>query len=329
MEQFKGFRLTCLTVLFMDNNLQFSLAPMAGFTDLPFRRVCRRFGLYYAHTALIDAGALTYGNQESSSILARGADEPYLAVQLLGSIPEHIRVSAQLLRRMDFEALDFNMGCPVRKVLQRRAGAALMRDLENALTCLKILRDSTDKPLTVKTRILSETDPEPTLHFCQALAKIGIDGLTIHGRLASKVYSGPVAHAVIRAVREELKIPVSANGGIFSRADALRLAAETGCQRLMVARGAIGNPWIFRELLDEKQTKPSHREVCSLMFEHLEQMREFYGEERGMVIGRKIVQSYLVGRGYRRALRHQATQISSWQDFCQFHRLVSEEGCGG
>lgn len=312
----------------MSEELQFSLAPMAGYTDLPFRRICRRFGLYYAYTALIDAGALTYGNRENPLILARGEEEPWLAVQLLGSIPEDIRVSGGLLQAMDFDAIDFNMGCPVRKVMQRQAGAALMRNPENALTCLKILRDSTDKPLTVKTRILSETDPEPTLRFCEALAGIGIDGLTIHGRLAGKVYSGPVAHAVIKAVREALKIPVCANGGIFSRADALQLAAETGCQHLMVARGAIGNPWIFRELLNGDCTAPSHQEICEVMQEHLQQMRDFYGEERAMIIGRKIVQSYLVGRGYRRSLRHQAVHIATWQDFLEFHRLVAQEGNG-
>ena len=312
----------------MSSELQFSLAPMAGYTDLPFRRICRRFGLYYAYTALIDAGALTYGNRENPLILARGEEEPWLAVQLLGSIPEDIRVSGGLLQAMDFDAIDFNMGCPVRKVMQRQAGAALMRNPENALTCLKILRDSTDKPLTVKTRILSETDPEPTLRFCQALAGIGIDGLTIHGRLAGKVYSGPVAHAVIKAVREALKIPVCANGGIFSRADALQLAAETGCQHLMVARGAIGNPWIFRELQNGDCTAPSHQEICQVMHEHLQQMRDFYGEERAMIIGRKIVQSYLVGRGYRRSLRHQAVHIATWQDFLEFHRLVAQEGNG-
>jgi tRNA-dihydrouridine synthase B len=235
-------------------------------------------------------------------------------------------VSAGLLQAMDFDAVDFNMGCPVRKVMQRQAGAALMRNPDNALTCLKILRDSTDKPVTVKTRILSETDPEPTVRFCEALAGVGIDGLTIHGRLAGKVYSGPVAYSVIKAVREALKIPVCANGGIFSRADALRLAAETGCQRLMVARGAIGNPWIFQELQAEEYTPPSHQEICEVMHEHLQQMRDFYGEELAMVIGRKIVQSYLVGRGYRRSLRHQAVQICSWQDFQEFHRQVAEEG---
>jgi len=308
--------------------LQYIMAPMAGYTDLPFRRVCRKFGLHYAYTALIDAGALSHGNQENSLILARGEEEPYLAVQLLGSIEEDIRKATDILNRMNFEAMDFNMGCPVRKVLQRQAGAALMRDTEKAMSCLKIVRDHTNKPLTVKTRILSETDPEPTVRFCQALEGIGIDGLTIHGRLPGKVYSGPVAFAVIRAVREAVKIPVCGNGGIFSQADAEKLLAETGCQRLMIARGAIGNPWIFRELLEQDSNPPSHQEICSMMFFHLEQMRDFYGEERAMILGRKIVQSYLVGRGYRRSLRHQAVSIVSWQDFLEFHRQVTaEEPC--
>ncbi|NMA44115.1 MAG: tRNA-dihydrouridine synthase family protein [Oligosphaeraceae bacterium] len=302
--------------------LQYSLAPMAGYTDLPFRRMCRRFGLHYAHTPLITAGALVYGNPDANQTLYRGDDEPYLAAQLLGSVPADIKKAAAMLSRMHFDAIDFNMGCPVRKVIKTKAGAAMMRYQENALLCLKIIRESTEAPVTVKTRILSENDPEPSVEFCLALQSLGIDAITIHGRLAEKVYSGPVASHIIRAISENLRIPVCANGGVFTAAQALQLANDSACKRIMIARGAIGNPWLFHELVHGQPYLPSHEEVCEIMHEHLDGIRQLYGERKGMILGRKIVQGYLTGRGYRRNLRDQATKISTWGQFREFHSLV-------
>ena len=308
------------------SEMKYILAPMAEYTDLPFRRACRLSGLYYAHTALIDAGALAHGNPDSDTILKRGEEEKYLAVQLLGSIPEDIQKAAKILNKMDFDSVDFNMGCPVKKVLQRKAGAALMLLPEQALECLKKIRDIISGPLTVKTRILSEIDPEPTISFCQALEACGIQGLTIHGRLAEKFYSGPVAFDIIRAIRENLKIPVTANGGIFNLKDAEELAQKTGCAQLMVARGAIGNPWIFRELIQQNPTKPTHQEICATMRQHVSDMITLYGEQRGLIKARKIILSYLVGRQYRRRLRAEAVHISTQEDFINFYNAVKEEG---
>lgn len=304
------------------------LAPIAGYTDLPFRRMCRRFGAHFAHTALIDAGALVHGNPDNPLILRRGAEEPWLAVQLLGSIPADVRRAAEMLRDMPFDAVDFNMGCPVRKIIRRCAGAALMRHPELAFSCLEIIRAViADKPVTVKTRILDENDPEPTVVFCRELEKRGIDGLTLHGRLPSRMYAGPVATAVIRAVRASLRIPVTANGGVFAWGDAAELSGQTGCRRIMVARGAIGNPWIFRELLAGADLPPPpHEEVCQVMRDHLLEMVELYGETGAMINGRKIIHAYLVGRGYRRSLRAAAVSIRTLEQFDAFYRQVLAEG---
>ena len=298
------------------------LAPIAGYTDLPFRRACRKFGLFYAHTALIDSGALVYGNPDNRHILARGDEEQWLAVQLLGCIPEHLKIAAGMLNDMPFDAVDFNMGCPVRKIQQRGAGVELMRHREQALDCVRLVRNIIKGPFTVKMRILDSVDPEPTVKLAQDLEQIGIDGLTIHGRLASKVYSGPVAVEVIRAVRETLHIPVTANGGIFNRGDAEWLAEQTGCSSLMVARGAIGNPWIFRELIQGDDTPPTHREIMEEMQEHVGGMVEMYGEPQGMVLARKIILGYVCGRGYPRALRANVGQIATWGQFMDFCRQL-------
>ena len=298
--------------------MHYSLAPLAGYTDLPFRRICRAFGLNYASTALIDAGALAHGNPDSDFILHRGEDEPWLQVQLLGSLIQDLRLSVRLLRDgpWHFDALDFNMGCPVRKVLKRGAGAALPRTPEHALECLKMLRDEWPGPLTVKMRILDETCPDTTLAFAKQLQDIGIQGLAIHGRIAQRIYSGPVHAPIIRAVREHLSIPVTANGGVFSFQDALRLSQESNCTRIMVARGAIGNPWLFRELAAGKNLPPPPREeVLQVAEEHLAQMVTEYGEKPAMILGRKILCGYLHGRGFSHELKGQIVHITTWEDF--------------
>ncbi|MBO4620630.1 MAG: tRNA-dihydrouridine synthase family protein [Victivallales bacterium] len=294
-----------------------TLAPMAGYTDLPFRRVCRRYGLYYGTTALIDAGALVHGNPDNVAILHRGEEEEWLQVQLLGSIPTDIRTSTRILRDgpWHFDALNFNMGCPVRKVVKRLAGAALMNQPVRALECLKEMRDNWPGVLTVKMRILKEDTPEPTIQLAQQLEAIGVQGLAIHGRLARMLYSGPVHTQIIRAVRENVKIPVIANGGIFSLEDAQRLSQETGCERVMVARGTIGVPWIFRDIATGTILPVSQEELLDVMTEHVDQMVQEYGEKGAMILSRKIISSYLGGRGFPHELRAQVVNIATWQDF--------------
>lgn len=290
---------------------------MAGYTDLPFRRVCRRYGLYYGTTALIDAGALVHGNPDNVAILHRGEEEEWLQVQLLGSIPTDIRTSTRILRDgpWHFDALNFNMGCPVRKVVKRLAGAALMNQPVRALECLKEMRDNWPGVLTVKMRILKEDTPEPTIQLAQQLEAIGVQGLAIHGRLARMLYSGPVHTQIIRAVRENVKIPVIANGGIFSLEDAQRLSQETGCERVMVARGTIGVPWIFRDIATGTILPVSQEELLDVMTEHVDQMVQEYGEKGAMILSRKIISSYLGGRGFPHELRAQVVNIATWQDF--------------
>ncbi|MBP5639891.1 MAG: tRNA-dihydrouridine synthase family protein [Victivallales bacterium] len=297
------------------------LAPLAGYTDLPFRRVCRNQGLRYAYTALIDAGALVYGNRENPAILKRGDDEEWLGVQLLGSRLDFLEKAAPMLEAMEYDEFNFNMGCPVRKVMQRNAGAALLDVPEHALACIRLLRKLVKRPFTVKMRILSEDDVEATVEFCRQLESAGVDGLIIHGRMAARVYSGPVKIDVISAVREAVRIPVVANGGIFKLEDAVSLREGTGCERVMVARGAIGNPWIFRSLLSGGEYVPSRKEVLDVMAGHVSDMMELYGEEPGLVNARKIILGYMGGRGYfKRSLKLDVCKIrtsTQWHDFLE------------
>jgi tRNA-dihydrouridine synthase B len=206
-----------------------------------------------------------------------------------------------------------------------------MRHPALALECVKIIRDEWPGPFTVKTRILDESDPAPTVELVRSLYHVGVEGVTIHGRLAERIYAGPVHGDIIRAVREALPVPVTANGGIFSLADAQALAASSGCGRVMVARGAIGNPWLFRELFDGTAVVPTSHEVLDCAEEHLALMVDEYGERAAMILGRKILSSYICGRGFPHALRACVVRISTWREAKELLaqlRLASPDASG-
>jgi tRNA-dihydrouridine synthase B len=302
------------------------LAPLSGYTDEPFRREARQFGCRYAFTQLIDSCSVVYNSDKNERLLYRAADEPWLGIQMVGGDPEILGRAVELLKGHRFEVLDFNMGCPMPKVTKKNAGASLSHNQELALRCLDSLMRHSKMPVTAKIRIVSETDPEPTVKLARALEQSGIQALTIHGREWEKIYAGPVAVEVIRAVREALHIPVIANGGVFTRADGEWLRRETGCSRIMVARGAIGNPWLFRELADAEAPLPTHAEICQSMERQVAGMVEFYGEELAMRLSRKIILAYLAGRGYRRSRREMVTRLATWAEFEEFLKAVREEG---
>jgi tRNA-dihydrouridine synthase B len=213
------------------------------------------------------------------------------------------------------------------KITKKGAGAALGKNVTAAVRCLETLVAASRFPVTAKIRILSVKDPASTVEYALALEKTGIGALTVHGRILSQVYSGPVAAGVIRAVREALQIPVVANGGVVDRATAQALREETGCGRIMVARGAIGNPWIFRELEEPAWTgPPTHDEVCDILREHVLGMIELYGDKMGVIRSRKIIHAYLAGRGYRRSRRREASALETPARFEAFMKEVRAEG---
>ncbi len=314
-------------MLYREDNLL--LAPLCGYTDLPFRRVCRQQGCRYAFTPLVDAGSLIYNHDVNDLLLRRGADEPWLGVQVLGTCPEHIGKAVELIaaRHNYFDVIDLNLGCPVPKVVKKGAGAAMGRNLEAAVRSIEKMVAASPVPVTAKTRIVSETDPERTVRLALALEAAGIQALTLHGRILEMKYSGPVFGDMIRAVREAVRIPVIANGGVFNRQTADGLRERTGCSHLMVARGTIGNPWIFRELhAAAALSLPTHEEICAVMAEQVLGMAEYYGEEAGLRNARKVILAYLAGRGYASHFRAEASLVCTVVEFREFFARVSAAG---
>jgi tRNA-dihydrouridine synthase B len=293
------------------------LAPIAGLSDLPMRMACRKFGCKYAFTEMIDAGSLVFGNPKTMYLAKRGEQEDFLGVQLVGSDPETLKKAVEIVNHLHFDVLDFNLGCPAPKVAKKDEGIAFaLRRPDEAVKAVELLVKHAKIPVTVKTRIHSETDPELTVAFCKRLEETGIHALTLHGRIMKTFYSGPVFYDVIRAVRETLHIPVIANGGGLTPETCTPLLTETGCTRLMIARGALGNPWIFRELAGGDP--PTLKEFAVQLESHIRDMIDYYGYDLGFRVARKTVLEYLRGRGFPAPLRASVSTLAGWNTFETF-----------
>ena len=288
------------------------MAPIAGHTDIPFRRMIRRFGCRHAFTEMIDAGSLVFQGEKTLRLAQRGSDAGFLGIQLVGSDLPTLKRAAELINGMDFDVLDFNLGCPAPKVARKCEGIRFaLEDPDGAVRAFETLVSASRLPVTAKTRIQDESDPAPTVAFCRRLRDAGAKAITIHGRLMRNFYSGPVFYEIISAVRESLDIPVIANGGAMDGASFRTLLKETGCSAGMVARGALGNPWIFREIADPSAPPPDVAEFTETIRVYMEDMLDCYGPQFAYVVARKSLLEFLRGRGYPGALRASVSYLDS------------------
>ena len=299
--------------IYPDNSV--ILAPLSGFTDLPFRTSARRFGCRCAFTEMIDAGSLVFGTAKTIRFLDRAEDEDWLGVQLVGSEPDILASAVNILNSRNFSVIDFNMGCPAPKVAKKGEGAMLALRPDDALKAFDAIVKNSKFPVSAKIRILDEEDPCPTLEFVKRLTDAGARAVTIHGRIRKAFYSGPVFHEIISEIRKSVNIQIVANGGVMNLDSYNKLREESGCSCVMLARGAMGNPWIFKEISEGRNIIPSTEELCDEMRKHIMHMVEYYGEFLAMKIARKNVLDYLKGRGYPRALKCGVSQMSSVKDF--------------
>ncbi len=301
------------------------LAPLSGYTDLPYRRSARRFGCKYCFTEMIDAGSLAYGNNKTTRFMERGADEEWLGVQLVGCNHDRISKAVDILNQHDFNVLDFNLGCPVPKIAKKGAGATLGQNIDEAVKCFELIKKLSRHPVTAKIRILDEQDPEPTLQLVNGLTEAGALAITIHGRVKNKFYAGPVYFDIIAAVREAESVQIIANGGITSLSTYNEVREKTGCDTVMVARGAMGNPWLFRELSNkENYIPPAPEELCNELEQHIMEMIDYYGETLALRIGRKIILDYLKSRGFPGKFKAQVSFLHTTEDFAEFMKIVRE-----
>lgn len=287
------------------------LAPMAGITDLPFRLVARSFGCELAFAEMISARALVYQSKRTEKMLSSvPADRP-LGVQLLGSDPEILRKALDKLAKYDFALIDFNAACPVNKVTERGEGASLLKDPGKLKELLKAIVGHSEAPVTVKIRAGWDEGSLNARSVALAAEEAGIKALFIHGRTREQRYMGTVNYRVIREVKEALGIPVIASGDTLSPPLIKRMFDETGCDGVTLARGALGNPWIFLETAEFLKSgllrpRPNPGEIADTMVVHLDLCIHFYGERVGAMIFRKFFAWYTRGLAEMKPLRDRA-----------------------
>lgn len=271
---------------------------MAGVTDVPFRRLCRRMGAGLAASEMVTSDTRLWNSQKSSTRLTWEQDESPRAIQIAGSEPDMMAEAASGAVARGAQIVDINMGCPAKKVCKKAAGSALLRDERLVADILQAVTRAVDVPVTLKIR----TGWSPAERNALAIARIaedhGIAALAIHGRTRACRFQGSAEYDTMAAVAQSISIPVVANGDIQSPQNARYVLDYTGAAAVMVGRAAQGNPWIFREIngflaTGEIPAAPSARERSRVMLEHLDALYEFYGEFMGVKIARKHIGWYL------------------------------------
>ena len=298
----------------LDNPI--ALAPMAGVTDLPFRKLCRQLGAGYVVGEMLSSDpslrqtrkSMLRGNHE-------GEVEP-VAVQIAGGDPLWMAQAAQYNVRLGAQIIDINMGCPAKKVCNRMAGSALLQDKHLVESILRAVVEAVDVPVTLKIRTGPAPDRRNGVEIAKLAESVGISALAVHGRTRADRFKGQAEFKTIAEICDSVNIPVFANGDLESAARARDILELTGADGLMIGRGAQGNPWIFREILHylatgKKLQPPSSTEVHAVLSAHLQALHLFYGEQQGLRIARKHIGWYLKGRPGGSELRQQLMKVES------------------
>jgi len=297
------------------------LAPMAGISDLPFRLINRSFGCGFAFTEMISSHSLVYRNKTTLKMLSSTTDDRPLGVQIVGGDPEIIKKSLDILLEYAFDSIDLNAACPVNKVISRGEGAGLLREPVKLQKLLQVIIKNADVPVTVKIRSGWDETSVNAVEVALRAQDAGVSGIILHGRTRAQGYSGKVDYNIIRKVKESLRIPLIASGDALTPDLIRKLFDETGCNAVAVARGALGNPWIFRETSEYLKSgrepfKPAVYEKAQTMKEHLALLVAFHGEKTGVMLFRKLFIWYTRGMAVKR-LRIRAFHAVSRDEMMQ------------
>lgn len=298
------------------------LAPIAGYTSLPFRLTIRELGgLGLATTELVNARSLIERQRKAIELVQTTPEDRPLAVQLFGAVPDEMRDAAVLLQSTGVDAIDINMGCPVPKVRRTGAGIALMSDPAKAIRIARTVVDAVQIPVTVKMRLGPDNKTIVAPELARALEDVGVAAVCVHGRTGVQGFSGEVnlegIEAVVKAVR---RIPVIGNGDVTTPNAAQTMMAKTGCAAVSIGRGAFYNPWIFVQTdyylrTGQLLSEPSFEDRIGFMTRHLDRMIQIYGEERGCTMFRKIAPLYTRQLGPANLFRQMIVHLSRRSQF--------------
>ena len=290
---------------------------MAGFTDAVMRTLCEEQGAALTYTEMVSAKGLYYGGTKTGNLTYIPDGAGPTAIQIFGSEPDIMAYAAQRLDSLPNEVLDINMGCPVPKVVRNGDGSALMNDPDLVCKIVKAASSATEKPVTVKIR--KGFDKPNAVEVALAAQEGGAAAVCVHGRTRGQYYSGETDRGIIKDVKDALSIPVIASGDVVDVETGMSMLAETGCDMVMIGRGALGNPWLFRELDAaykglEIPPRPSDDERIAMMIRHLEMLCEFKGETTGVKEFRKYIIRYTKGMHGAAAIRRRANDAISLEE---------------
>lgn len=298
----------------LENNL--ILAPMAGVTDLSFRLLCKEQGAGLVCMEMVSAKAIYYRNKNTEKLMETSVREHPVSLQLFGSDPDIIALIAQQIQERPFDILDFNIGCPVPKVVNNGEGSALMKDPKLVREILEKLVKASKKPVTVKIRKGFDEEHVNAVEIAKIAEDCGVAAIAVHGRTRQQYYSGKADWEIIRQVKEAVSIPVIGNGDLSCAEDVLRMQKETGCDGFMIGRAVRGNPWIFAQILHKIETgedlpKPDAKEVIAMILRHADLLLENKGEYIGIREMRKHAAWYTAGLRNASHIRGQINEVQT------------------
>lgn len=295
------------------------LGPMAGVTDLPFRLLCKKQGAGLLCMEMVSAKGIFYNNKNTESLLQIHPEEVPVSLQFFGSDPKIVSEMAKRVEERPFSILDINMGCPVPKVVRNGEGSALMKNPKLVYELVSATVKAIKKPVTVKIRKGFDDEHINAVEIAKIIEEAGAAAVAVHGRTREQYYSGKADWEIIRQVKEAVSIPVIGNGDVTSGEKAIAMREQTGCDGVMIARGAQGNPWIFSELLEYERTgrlpdRPDVEEIKQTMLRHARLQIEYKGDFTGIREMRKHVAWYTKGLHGAARLRDQINQVESYAE---------------
>ena len=300
----------------------FIAAPLAGITDAPTRLINKKMGASLVYSEMISGKGLKYGNKKTEYLLRLSEEEKPVAFQIFGCDPKIMGETAEILRDKENAFLDINMGCPVPKVVKNGEGSALLKSPSLIYDIVKNVAEKAGKPLTVKIRVGWDDDSINCVKVAKNIEAAGASAVTVHGRTRMQYYAGKANWDLIKEVKEAVSIPVIGNGDIFAAEDAFSMMEYTGCDMVMIGRGMLGNPWIFRECKalwegKDKPTSPTNDEKVDMMIHHLKALAEAKGERTAVKEMRKHIGWYTKGLHGSAAFRGSINNLDYMDDMVE------------